>query len=1577
MAETKKYYHNLDVDGNKVSNLILNPMTTVQKTALGLTLGIADKGYFVYDTTLLLPYYWDGTAWVTTVVIPGVTAVTASAPLSSTGGFTPNLSISQATTSTDGYLSSTDWNLFDGKQSALTFSLPLVNTLDVISIPAATTLVDGYLTAIDWTTFNSKFTLPSLTAGSVLFSDGTTIAQDNALFFWDDTNNRLGIGNAIPAHPLDVTGVIRGSSDAIINGLTVGKGFTNNASATAFGVDANLVNTSLYATAFGYQALKNNTSGGITAVGYQAGFNNISGGNNAAFGYQALYLNSTGSSNTALGSSCMTNATGSFNSAFGFQALDNVTSTYNVGNGYRTLRNLTSGGFNTAIGGVSSTNIGTGIQNVSIGYASLAYGTVGNANSNNTAIGFVSLAYMLGSNNAALGFQSGRYIANGSTNATAIDNSILIGYNTKVNANSQTNQIVIGYDETGLGSNTTILGNSSTITTAIRGNLLLGTTTDAGQKLQVTGTAIISSTTTLSVLAGVGSRMVVADALGELSTTAIPSLTGYVPYTGATTNLDLGLYNLTATQIIKAGGTSSQFLKADGSVDSTAYGTGTVTSVAALTLGTTGTDLSSTVATGTTTPVITLNVPTASATNRGVLSTTDWSAFNSKFTLPALTAGSVLFSNGTTIAQDNANFFWDDTNNRLGIGTISPSEKLSVSGGNFRVDTANAGRSFLMRSNSGTEFNIIAPITDAAFLGFQNTGDKYSIGVDTNDGALKFKAGFYTSAAETMRLTSTRKVSIGGLVAPTYRLDVYGTAATDAISTNVGLNFTTVGSAAAPTVTLAAGGSVDIGIHYYNIVFYNALGDSYIGSRIGITPTAGNQTVILTNIPISTDTTVIGRKVYRSKLGEGSSYGWLVGTIANNTTTTFTDTVADSTLTDNSGGYTKVNKTSNFITLNGSRSMNLDYNLTSFGPGAGVAITTGGGNTLFGANAGLSLTTGNSNTFVGQDCGRAQTTGSGNVAVGQSQQWSAIGGSYNVSMGNFALYAVTGSENVGIGHAAGGTLSSGWDNVFIGRSAGNAITTGGSNTLVGAYAGNTKNTSSTGNTALGINTLQAGGAANYNTAIGYQAGYANTTGGYNTYVGTNSGGLGTTGTQNVFLGNASGYRQTGSNILMIDVISRGSEALEQSSALIYGLFDATPGSQFLALGGGGNVSIGNIVNGGYKLDVSGTTRLVPIADASALVSTGYSVTGSGATSMIDLAGTWNTTGAPTALKLNITNTASGANALLMDLQVGGVSQFKVSKTGSLSIPWQSTMVNLGGGTYVFSSNGFTSGTPITIMPLGLTGSSALESLNITQTWNTTGNPTAIKLNVTNTASGASSNLMDLQTGGVSKFNVSKAGFVGIGVTPSQKLDVAGSINLSSTGNLYFGNGNSSIKGYDGATATNIIFSTFYSGSLSEKMKITTSGNVLIGTSTDVASSKLTVESTTQGFLPPRMTTTQRTAIATPATGLNVYDNTTNTNYVYNGTSWGVVVANNYIASAIDITATSAHNIIELTATGKTVTLPTAVGITGRQYIIKLTAAGVATIDGNGTETIDGNLTVNIAQWDALKIVSNGTNWIIL
>jgi len=69
------------------------------------------------------------------------------------------------------------------------------------------------------------------------------------------------------------------------------------------------------------------------------------------------------------------------------------------------------------------------------------------------------------------------------------------------------------------------------------------------------------------------------------------------------------------------------------------------------------------------------------------------------------------------------------------------------------------------------------------------------------------------------------------------------------------------------------------------------------------------------------------------------------------------------------------------------------------------------------------------------------------------------------------------------------------------------------------------------------------------------------------------------------------------------------------------------------------------------------------ANKGVIASTGYSLTGSDATPMLDFAGTWNTTGNSTGLKINITNTASGANARLLELGVGGNPVCSVSKTG--------------------------------------------------------------------------------------------------------------------------------------------------------------------------------------------------------------------------------------------------------------------------------------------------------------------------
>jgi len=84
----------------------------------------------------------------------------ATAPLSYSNGL---YSISQATTSSNGYLSSTDWNIFNGKESVLTFTAPLARTTNAISITQATASTNGYLSSTDWTTFNNKQATITLT----------------------------------------------------------------------------------------------------------------------------------------------------------------------------------------------------------------------------------------------------------------------------------------------------------------------------------------------------------------------------------------------------------------------------------------------------------------------------------------------------------------------------------------------------------------------------------------------------------------------------------------------------------------------------------------------------------------------------------------------------------------------------------------------------------------------------------------------------------------------------------------------------------------------------------------------------------------------------------------------------------------------------------------------------------------------------------------------------------------------------------------------------------------------------------------------------------------------------------------------------------------------------------------------------------------------------------------------------------------------------------------------------------------------------------------------------------------------
>ena len=110
-----------------------------------------------------------------------VTSVTGTAPVVSSGGTTPTISMAAANTTTNGYLTSTDWNTFNGKQpagsylTAVTADAPLSGSGTSGShlvISQATTSTNGYLSSTDWNTFNNK-----QAAGTYVTSVSGTTAQ--------------------------------------------------------------------------------------------------------------------------------------------------------------------------------------------------------------------------------------------------------------------------------------------------------------------------------------------------------------------------------------------------------------------------------------------------------------------------------------------------------------------------------------------------------------------------------------------------------------------------------------------------------------------------------------------------------------------------------------------------------------------------------------------------------------------------------------------------------------------------------------------------------------------------------------------------------------------------------------------------------------------------------------------------------------------------------------------------------------------------------------------------------------------------------------------------------------------------------------------------------------------------------------------------------------------------------------------------------------------------------------------------------------------------------------------------------
>ena len=148
-------------------------------------------------------------------------------------------------------------------------------------------------------------------------------------------------------------------------------------------------------------------------------------------------------------------------------------------------------------------------------------------------------------------------------------------------------------------------------------------------------------------------------------------------------------------------------------------------------------------------------------------------------TATAFTAGSVVFGGVSGVySQDNANLFWDDTNNRLGIGTASPVSRLNIIGDQILAGAA--GTATLGLQIKGPA---ISAIPSAQVQGYIATGDS-SMGVagdlliaPRTDATANVRFITGTAPTERMRITAAGDVGVG-TVSPNYKLEVR----TDAVS---------------------------------------------------------------------------------------------------------------------------------------------------------------------------------------------------------------------------------------------------------------------------------------------------------------------------------------------------------------------------------------------------------------------------------------------------------------------------------------------------------------------------------------------------------------------------------------------------------------------------------------------------------------------------------------------------------------------------------------------------------------------------------------------------------------------------
>jgi hypothetical protein len=303
-------------------------------------------------------------------------------------------------------------------------------------------------------------------------------------------------------------------------------------------------------------------------------------------------------------------------------------------------------------------------------------------------------------------------------------------------------------------------------------------------------------------------KFLVADANGVikyrtgaevLSDIGAASAAGFVPYTGATANVDLGVYTIlaqNATIASSGSGNTATITHSSGSgiaLNITKGGNGE------------GLYINKTSGTGNAATIIgTLNATTL--VKSGGLSTEYLKADGSVSTLTnpitgTGTSGQVAYFTGATTQAGSNNFFWDATNSRLGIGTITPILPLSVFGSAI-IGQSNAFHTLTVGKAASGNFgaNIIIHGYNSSFRNFEigvgSQASNFSITPSSADGG-----NTYTTPA--LSISKISNVSIGSTTDSGQRLQVTGdtllkgsgnTSATTALTVqnSDGYNFFTV-----------------------------------------------------------------------------------------------------------------------------------------------------------------------------------------------------------------------------------------------------------------------------------------------------------------------------------------------------------------------------------------------------------------------------------------------------------------------------------------------------------------------------------------------------------------------------------------------------------------------------------------------------------------------------------------------------------------------------------------------------------------------------------------------------------------